>query len=435
MYLPAELIMNSLAVVLAGGRGERLYPLTRDRIKGAVPFGGLYRLIDFTLSNCLHSGLRRICVLPQYRYASLKRHLQLGWGFFQPELGESLALLPPPQEGGREGEYRGTADALYRNIATLRRETPRYTVILSSDHIYRMDYRRLIEYHASREAEVTIACMDVELGEARRFGVLSLDSTQQVVAFAEKPASPAPLPDQAGRAMASLGIYVFDTQVLIEALLADAACPGSSHDFGNDVLPRLVDSRRRVYAFNARRETRGRAFYWRDIGLVDAYWEASMELLEANPPFDPGEPSWPTRTHVPPMPPARILRKEGLSGGVTDVLACNGSQVVDAHVERSILSPGVQVEPGAVVIDSVLMEGVKVERGARLERAVVDKHVRIPAGSEIGTDLDLDWQRLYVSPGGVVVVPRGTDLSGARQAPTQLRVPGFGYRRAAFSAV
>ncbi|MCC7265081.1 MAG: glucose-1-phosphate adenylyltransferase [Candidatus Latescibacteria bacterium] len=430
MYLPAELRLDSLVMVLAGGRGERLYPLTRDRTKAAVPFGGFYRLIDFTLSNCLHSGLRRICILPQHQYAGLKNHLQLGWGFFRPELGESLTLLPP-ERGSRAGEYRGTADAVYQNLRTLQCQMPRYTVILSSDHIYRLDYRRLIECHAAREAELTIACMGVGMEEAKRFGVLSVDATERVVGFAEKPVSPRALPGRPGLALASLGIYVFNTQVLIDALIEDAACPTSSHDFGADILPRLVDTGRRVYAYDTRQGAAGERFYWRDIGLIDAYWEASMDLLEPTPPFDPHDPSWPTHTHFPFMPPARLLRQAGSSASIANVLACNGSQVVDAHVQRSILSPGVVVEPGAVVIDSVLMEGVKVGRGARVERAVVDEHARIPAGSEIGTDLEQDWQHLFVSPGGVVVVPRGLGPSPARQSPARLGPTEFGRARVA----
>ncbi len=404
-------------MILAGGRGERLYPLTRDRTKAAVPFGGLYRLIDFTLSNCLHSGLRRLCVLPQYKFASLKRHLALGWNFFRPELGESLEILPPQQRIS-EDWYQGTADALYQNLYTLRRAAPRYIFVLSSDHVYRMDYRRLLGFHAAREAELTIACVDVAVEEAGHFGIMSVDAEQRVVDFAEKPRVPWSLPGRPDRALASMGIYVFAAETLIPALVEDAGCAASHRDFGRDLIPRLVEEDRRVYAYNARQGEGG--FYWRDIGLIDTYWEASMELLGPDPPFDLGDPAWPIHTHIRPLPPARILGEDGLAGWVADALVCNGSQVNDARVERSILSPGVQVAPGAVVVDSVLMDGVSVGPGARVEQAIIDKNVQVPAGCEIGVDLEADQQRFHVSPGGVVVVPKEMELPPAGRLATQL---------------
>lgn len=402
-----DLLRDTLALILAGGRGERLFPLTQDRTKGAVPFGGMYRLIDFTLANCLHSGLRRICVLPQYKFASLERHLRQNWNFFRSELGESLALLPPQQRLCEEW-YQGTANAVYQNIYTLRQEAPAHTLILAADHLYRMDYTRLLDYHRASGADLTVACAEVDLEEAHRFGIALIDERGRIAAFAEKPVLPHPRLARSSCLLASMGIYVFSTDVLIEALAEDAQRAGSNHDFGRDLIPYMIDRGRKVGAYNAPKEEGRPEFYWRDIGTLDAYWEASMELLATEPPFDPCAPGWPVPTALRGLSPARVAAGDSLTW------LCPGAMVADAQVRRSILSPGVVVDHQAEVVDSVLMEGVRVGPGALICRAILDKGVEVPAGCAIGVDLEEDRQRFHVSPGGVVVLPKGADLS--RQA-------------------
>ncbi|MEW6751567.1 MAG: glucose-1-phosphate adenylyltransferase [Candidatus Latescibacterota bacterium] len=400
---------DTLALVLAGGKGQRLYPLTRDRTKAAVPFGGMYRLIDFTLSNCLHSGVRRIAVLPQYKYGSLERHLRLGWDFLKPEVGGSLAVVPP-QQHVHDGWYRGTADAVFQNTCTLREEHPSQTLILSSDHVYRMDYGRLLDYHLHKGAGLTIACVEVDLEEAGRFGVVGAAVDGRVVSFAEKPLNPHALPGKPGRALVSMGVYIFDTDLLVDCLDADAREEDSSHDFGHDVISHLVTRRERVYAYNTYQEI-GADFYWRDIGVIDAYWEASMELLRPDTPFDLLDPDWPIHTYYPPLPPARILQEDELDSEAANSLVCPGSRLADARVHRSIVSPGVVIDRHAEVVDSVVMDGARIGAGARIERCIVDKNARIPAGCRLGADPESEQRVLHVSPGGTVVVPRGTDLA------------------------
>ncbi len=409
IYDRATLLKETLVLVMAGGRGERLYPLTRDRTKGAVPFGGMYRLIDFTLSNCLHSGLRRICVLPQYKFTSLERHLRLGWSSLFAGPGEGLALIPPQQRVNQEW-YKGTADAVYHNIYTLLQEGPAHTLILSSDHIYRMDYGPFLEYHVRSAAELSIACMEVDLPRARRFGVMEVDAASRLTRFEEKPQAPRSLPCRPGIALASMGIYLFDTEALIEVLSEDCRREDSSHDFGRDVIPYMLADRMMIRAYDVQAEEGLDRFYWRDIGLIDAYWEASMELLESEPPFALGSPDWPIHTCPRNLPPAQILQGTSRNSFITEALVCPGAVVADAQVRRSLLSPGVVVDHQAEVVDSVLMDGVKVGAGARIRRAVIDKDVRIPAGARIGFNQEADQRSFHVSPGGIVVIPKETEL-------------------------
>jgi glucose-1-phosphate adenylyltransferase len=403
-----ESLSDTLALVLAGGGGERLEPLTRDRTKSAVPFGGSYRIIDFTLTNCLHSGLRRICVLPQYKFASLERHLRLGWSPFFTAPGEGLTLLPPQQRVNGEW-YRGTADAVYQNLYLLRREAPAYTLILASDQVYRMDYRRLLDFHRRHRADLTIACLEVGLEEASRFGIAEVDPEHQVVGFEEKPLLPRGLPARPGRALASMGLYVFSTATLVQALGREVGDADPCRDFGGDLLPRMMAEGWRVGAYDVQEEEEDEAFYWRDLGTIDAYWEASMDLLSAPPLFALADPDWPLHTWQPDWPPARILQEQG-EARVVDSLLGAGAVVAGAQVHRSILSPGVVVGPRAAVVDSVLMDGVQVGAGARLRRAIVDKGVRIPAGYCLDADLNGSRHSYHVSPGGIVVVPRDADL-------------------------
>ena len=396
-----DLNRRTLALILAGGRGERLYPLTRDRTKGAVPFGGSYRLIDFTLSNCLHSGLRRIGVLPQYKYASLEGHLRRGWNLFRPEVGECLALIPP-QQRANDDWYQGTADAVFQNLYTLRQENLTHTLILSSDHLYRMDYRLLLEFHSRCKADLTIACIEVNQAEAHRFGIIEADANHRVVNFTEKPTVTR---GQSDCALASMGIYVFETAALIKMLTEDADCQDSSHDFGCDIIPRMLEAGSQVCAYDAQ-VAAGEPLYWRDIGTLDAYWAASMELLAVSPPFVLDDPRWPLHTYQPVRPPARICLEADTV--FTDSLVCPGVCVTNAWVEKSILSPGVKIGHEAEVIESILMDGVQVGPGARIHRSIIDKDVCIPAGCCIGGD---DPRAFHVSPGGVTVIPRGADLS------------------------
>ena len=398
----AGLLKDALALILAGGRGERLFPLTSNRTKGAVPFGGLYRLVDFTLTNCLHSDLRRICILPQYRFASLEQHLWRGWHFLRPELGENLSIIPPQQRVSAQW-YKGTADAVYQNIYTLEQEAPRHVIILSSDHLYRMDYRHLLDHHIRNSAALTIACMEIKLEEAHRFGVMSVDPDGRIVAFEEKPAAPRGIPGRPDCALASMGIYVFDIEALVQVLTEDAEFQESRHDFGHDVIPRMVAGEWRVSAYDAHAED-GVDFYWRDIGTIDAYWEASMELLSRHPPFDLYDTRWPIHTCQQALLPARLYC------GDTATWICPGATVDDARVHRSILSPGATVGSGAEVVDSILMDGVQIGPGARVRRAIVDKNARIPAGYRLGVDLDADRERFHVSPGGIAVIPKGAEL-------------------------
>ena len=405
---------DALVMILAGGRGDRLRPLTEDRAKGAVPFGGQYRLIDFTLSNCVNSGLRRITILTQYKSSSLERHLRQAWNFLRPEFGESLDVLPPQHRVNREW-YQGTANAVFHNLYTLERELPKHTLILSSDHVYHMDYESLLQYHESSGAALTVPCLGVPLSQARRFGVVRVDPTHRLIDFQEKPARPTPSPFDAERALASMGIYVFDTDVLREVIHADAERPDSNHDFGGDVLPAMVSEGTHVQAYDAAMQSDLRPFFWRDIGEIDAYWESSMELLGPEPAFNLSTRNWPLHSWRPAASPV------GVSGGrarILDSLICPGANVNDAEIERSILSPGVVVEGGASVGESILMDNVHVGAGAKISRSIIDKDVRVPAGAHIGVD-SMCGPYMHVSPGGIVTVPKGCDLSTLPAGPNE----------------
>ena len=397
---------NVNAVILAGGRGERLAPLTRDRTKGSVPFGGTYRLIDFTLSNALHSGLGQIYLLPQYKYASLKRHLKLGWNLFRPEMQEFLTVVPP-QEGIVNGWYRGTADAVHLNREALFHNEPDHTVVLSSDHVYRMDYGELVGFHRERDADLTIASIEVAMATASRFGIMETADDGRLHNFVEKPTRDGLIPSSPGNVRASMGIYVFDTSCLREALLRDSTQPGSSHDFGHDVIPWMIDKGYRVYGWNA--GSADNPCYWRDIGDVDAYWQANMDLLGPSPAFDMWDPRWPILSHRPQLPPARVTANDEDRCEIANSLLSPGCVVDSARIVRSVLSPGAMIGAGAVVLDSVLFDGVQVGPGARVERAVLDKRVAIPAGCRVGGSAEIQ-SCATVSAGGVTVIPKEAEL-------------------------
>lgn len=402
------ILEDTLAIVLAGGQGERLYPLTRDRGKPAVPFGGIYRVIDFTLSNCLNSGLRKIFVLTQYKSGSLDRHIKLGWDpLFSPELGEWIYTVPPQLRIGQRW-YAGTADAVYQNVYLLEQERPRLVVLLSGDHVYKMDYRKLVEFHDSRGAAATVAVVEVPIGQAPSFGIVEVDADNRVVAFHEKPREPRPIPGKPDRALANMGVYCFRTESLVRALSADAR-QETRHDFGHDILPAMTASGD-VYAYPFVDENRKETLYWRDIGTLDSYFEASMDLVAVDPIFNLYDASWPIRTVHRQLPPAKTVFAQETPGGrlgiVLDSLISSGTIVSGGRVERSILSPLVRVNSYARVVESVLMDGVDVGRHARIRRAIVDKGVRIPPGCVIGEDPEEDRKRFLVTEGGVVVIPR-----------------------------
>jgi len=402
------LLRDVVAILLAGGAGERLYPLTRDRAKPAVSFGGPYRIIDFTLSNCINSGLRKIFVATQYKAQSLNRHVRLGWSLVNSELGEFVEILPPQKRVG-ESWYVGTADAVYQNLYSIEREKPRWVIILSGDHIYKMDYGKMLDVHIARGASLTVGAIEVPLTESSRFGVLEVDEDSRVVAFREKPELAKPLPWSPTGCLGSMGIYIFDTGLLARELQRDAELD-SNHDFGHDILPRLVSAGERVYAYLFWDENRKAAQYWRDVGTLDAYYEASMDLVQVDPVFNLYDPAWPLRTYMPQFPPAKfVFSDEGRRGTALDSVVSMGCIVSGSIVERSILSPGVRVHSYCHVEDSILMPNATVHRRARIRRAIVDRDVEIPPGAVIGHDADEDRRRHSVSEAGVVVVTPGEE--------------------------
>ncbi len=399
---------KTLTVILAGGHGSRLKPLTQERTKPAVPFGGQYRIIDFTLANCLHSGLRRILVLTQYKSHSLQKHLRDGWSLFNPELGEYITAVPPQMRTGGSW-YGGTADAVYQNLYMLKRSGAERVLILSGDHIYRMDYAPLLAFHEEHSSSVTLASMEMPLGEAGQFGVMQIDSQSRVTSFEEKPDAPLPLQPEGKTALVSMGIYVFSMDALIEILEQDFQREDSNHDFGLDVLPKLIEMNG-VYAYtfggSAGRVSRDR--YWRDVGTLDSYYEANMGLLDPIPSLDLYQPEWPIRTHHRQTPPARTVPGVSGSEGIfINSIVANGVVIVGGSVQHSILFPNVRIGEEAVIHNSILFEGVRVGDGAHLENCIVDKDVDIPPGEQIGFDREQDAQRFTLSSNGIVVVPKG----------------------------
>ena len=389
-----------VVMVLAGGAGERLYPLTKERAKPAVYFGGPYRIIDFTLSNCLNSGLRKIFIALQYKSLSLTRHLRFGWSVVADELGEFVEVLHPQKRVG-EHWYQGTADAVYQNLYSILREGPRHLIVLSGDHVYKMDYARMLRNHLERGAGATIAVIEVSSEEAHRFGILQLDVEDKVTGFLEKPRD---LPH--GQHLASMGIYIFDMNALLPALEEDAR-QATSHDFGKDIIPALV-SRVPVYGYRFTDENKKASQYWRDIGTLDAYYEANMDLCHVNPEFNLYDPEWPLRTHQVQAPPAKfVFADEGRRcGRALDSVISAGCIISGSTIRGSVLCPNVRVHSFCTVDESILMPGVRVGRHARLRRAIVDRDVFIPRGAQIGYNAEEDRRRHTVSDGGVVVVTK-----------------------------
>ena len=403
-----------LAVILAGGKGSRLEPLTRDRAKPAVPFGGAYRIIDFTLSNCLNSGIRKNLLLTQYKAMSLDRHINLGWqGYLCRELGEFIDVVPPQQRID-EHWYQGTADAVYQNIYTIEKERPKYVVILAGDHIYKMDYMNLVNLHLQSQADMTVGALRVRVNDASQFGVMQIDGNSRVVGFQEKPAQPQSIPNDPQHALASMGIYVFTARFLFEQLCLDATRRGSTHDFGHDLIPSIIDTHR-VFAYPFLDENRKGDAYWRDVGTLDAYFEANMDLISVDPQLNLYDQHWPIRTFRPNFPPPKFVFAEGgypaRRGEALDSIVCLGSILSGGQVERSIVGPDTRINSYAHVEDSILFDGVNVGRHAKIRRAIIDKEVSIPAGIEIGFDHDLDRQRGFtVSEQGITVIAKTDGL-------------------------
>jgi len=398
--------MKIIAMILAGGKGERLYPLTRDRAKPAVPFGAIYRIIDFSLSNCVNSGIRKIYVLTQYKSLSLNRHIQLGWNILPNKLGEFVNVISAQQRID-EHWYRGTADAVFQNIYTLEQERPDIVLILAGDHVYKMDYNKLISFHLDNKADLTIPVIEMEKGRSQEFGVVEIDKKQRIVGFTEKPVKPKTVPGKPGFILVSMGIYLFNTGLMVRRLIENAKTD-SEHDFGRNIVPSMIKSDR-VFAFPFEEGSRGKP-YWRDVGTIDAYFEANMDLLTPEPEFDLFDRTWPIYTHEESHPPVKIL----VSGENNDRSSCSalntiisgGCEIRGGRVEDSLLSPAVKIERDGEVIKSILLNDVKIGRGAQIKHAIIDKGVEIPEGTKVGFNLKEDAKKFNVTESGFVVIPR-----------------------------
>jgi len=404
---------NVLTFIMAGGKGERLWPLTKDRTKPAVPFGGIYRIIDFPLSNCINSGLRKVYVLTQYKSASLQRHIRQGWNILSSELNEYIELLPAQQRVG-DTWYLGTADAIYQNLNTMEIDRPDDVLILAGDHVYKMNYSAMVDFHHQSKADITLSVVEMDRSKSEHFGVVGVDEHSRVRGFQEKPKSGQAIPGQPERMYASMGIYIFRHQALTEELLEDAHTDNSQHDFGKDIIPKMVKKGAKVMAYNFIDENRKEAKYWRDIGTIDAYYEANMDLIDVAPVFNLYDKNWPIRTYQEQFPPAKtVFAGEEITGRVglaLDSLVSGGSIISGGQVKRSILSPNVRINSFCRVDDSILMEGVNVGRYSRIKRSIIDKDVNIPEGTVIGYDQDEDRKRFYVSESGIVVVAKKTEI-------------------------
>lgn len=402
----SQLTRESYALVLAGGRGSRLKQLTDWRSKPAVPFAGKFRIIDFTLSNCVNSGIRRIGVATQYKSQSLIHHLQRGWSFLDGRLNEFIDLLPAQQQMG-EAWYKGTADAVFQNLDMLRRQRPKHVLILSGDHVYKMDYGRMLAFHVAEQADMTVACIEVPRESARAFGIMSVDENRRVVRFSEKPQDPEAVPGKPDRALASMGVYVFNAGFLFEQLIRDSDDPKSSHDFGKDIIPHVVE-RYRVFAHDFAESCVGSPEgepYWRDVGTLDAYWEANMDIVSVTPELNLYDDDWPIWTYQEQLPPAKfVFDEEKRRGMAIDSMVSGNCIISGAVVRRSLLFSGVRVDEHSVVEDSVILPKVQIGRDVVIRRAIVDKRCRIPEGMRIGVDRHEDARRFHVTEKGVTLV-------------------------------
>ncbi len=397
------LTRNTLALVLAGGRGSRLKQLTDWRAKPAVPFGGKFRIIDFPLSNCVNSGIRKVGILTQYKSHSLIQHVQRGWGFMRGELGEFVELLPA-QQRLQANWYEGTADAIYQNIDIIRMHNPEYVLVLAGDHVYKMDYGTMLAAHAESGADVTVGCIEVPLAQASAFGVMAVDTDNRIVRFQEKPANPSPMPDRPDMALASMGIYIFNTRALIGELLRDADETGSRHDFGGDIIPGGID-RLRLIAFPFRNASSGQSAYWRDVGTIDAFWETNLELIGISPELNLYDRTWPIWTYQEQAPPAKfVFDDDGRRGMAVDSMIAGGSIISGSSIRHSMLFSNVHVHSYCRIEDSVIFPEVEIGRGCIVRKAIIDKACKVPPNTSIGVDPEADRQRFHVSEGGVVLV-------------------------------
>ena len=401
-YIGRE-VKYTLALILAGGRGERLKNLTKWRVKPAVHFGGKFRIIDFALSNCLNSGIRKMGVLTQYKSQSLIRHILNGWGLLHPELGEFIEILPAQQRIAEEW-YQGTADAIYQNIDIIRRYDPEFVLILAGDHVYKMDYGPMIMYHHKRNADITIGCIETPIADALGFGVLKVDDQYRVTSFYEKPDHPEPITGDENHALVSMGIYVFSSSFLYEQLINDADNTDSSHDFGKDIIPNVIQSSK-VFAYPFHEYGTGQPLYWRDVGTVDSYWKAHMELTSVVPELNLYDEEWPIRSSPRQYPPAKfVFNDDGKRGMAVDSMISSGCIISGAHVEESLLFSNVHIEVGTRIKQSVILPDVVIGPHCSITKAIIDRRCEIAAGTVIGEDRQADEDRFYVSPNGVVLV-------------------------------
>jgi glucose-1-phosphate adenylyltransferase len=396
---------EAIGVLLAGGQGERLWPLTRDRAKPAVPFGGVYRIIDMTLSNCLNSDLRRVFVLTQYKALSLNRHVRRGWSTLMGH-GDFIEVLPPQMRVSQHW-YLGTADAVYQNIYSIGSEQSNYVFILSGDHIYKMNFQKMLDQHVESGAEVTVATLEVSPEEAaKRFGVIETDEHWRIVGFQEKPENPKRSKIRPDKVNASMGVYLFSRQLLLPLLIADAEDPKSSHDFGKDIIPRII-GKHRVYAYNFVDENRKDTSYWRDVGTIQAYHEANLDLVAVSPVFNLYDKNWPLHTWQQEYPPAKFVFADAdRMGAALDSIVAGGSIISGGRVKRSVLGYDVRVNSYSEVEDTIIFNHVDIGRHCRVRRAIIDRHVSLPEGTEIGYDAEADRARYSVTENGIVVVVR-----------------------------
>ena len=405
--LASWMTKNTYAMVLAGGRGSRLHQLTDWRAKPAVPFGGKFRIIDFVLSNCVNSGIRRIGVATQYKSHSMIQHIQHGWSFLNGKFGEFIDVLPA-QQWVQESWYQGTADAVFQNLDILRESNPDYVLILAGDHVYKMDYGKMLACHVEKRADVTVACIEVPVEDARGFGVMAVDEEAMVVDFSEKPEHPTPIPDNPDLALASMGIYIFNTDFMTEQLVRDASDPNSSHDFGKDIIPYLVASGYRVVAQNFNDSCivmENGVPYWRDVGTIDSYWEANMELTKVTPDLNMYDKEWPIWTNQEQLPPAKfVFDDDARRGMAVDSLVSGGCIISGSYVCRSLLFSNVRVHSFSNVEDSVILPNVEIARNVTLKRVVVDKNCVIPEGLTVGVDREKDEERFFVTKKGITLI-------------------------------
>ncbi|QQS55292.1 MAG: glucose-1-phosphate adenylyltransferase [Candidatus Competibacteraceae bacterium] len=413
----SRLTRESLALILAGGRGSRLKHLTLWRAKPATPFGGKYRIIDFPLSNCINSGIRRVCVLTQYKAHSLIQHIQRGWGFLRGEFGEFVELLPAQQRIDQSSWYKGTTDAVYQNLDIIRTHAPEFVLVLAGDHIYKMDYGPMLAQHVESKADVTVGSIEVPRERAREFGVLTVNERNEILRFVEKPQNPETLPGQNDITLASMGIYVFNTRFLFEKLIEDAGIEDSNHDFGRDLVPRLI-GRHRVIAYPFRDVQTKEQSYWRDVGTVDAFWGANMELVGVDPELNLYDEHWPIWTHQDQSPPAKfVFDDEGRRGMAVDSMIADGCIISGGYVNHSLLFSGVQVHSYVQLRDAVILPGVDIGRYCRLRKVIIDRACIIPPGTVIGEDPEEDARRFYRTEQGVVLVAR--EMLGQESPPVR----------------